>query len=189
VYEKPGPGAVPTEEIVAENDWSQRIALPVIGGFTDENGTEWLHVMLPNRPNGSRGWLRGDEVRSEQVSGRIVVDLSAHTLKRLEDGERVSRFSVGVGTAGYPTTPGRFFVWARVPYDPPTGAYGVFALGLSGFSEVITDWVGGGRMAIHGTTDPSDLGKDVSHGCVRVYNPEMEDLMDVPMGTPVLIRP
>ena len=74
-----------------------------------------------------------------------------------------------------PTAAGRFFVWARVPTHDPTGPYGVFALGLSGFSDVITDWVGGGRIAIHGTADPSDRGLDVSHGCVRVYNPQMRD--------------
>ncbi len=189
VFEQPGPGAVLAQEIPAENDWGQRIALPVVGGFEDEEGTEWLRVMLPDRPNGSQGWLRGDEVRSREVASRIVVDLSDHSLTRFQDGQRVSRFSVGVGVPAYPTTSGRFFVWARVPYDPPTGAYGVFALGLSAFSDVITDWVGGGRMAIHGTTNPTDRGRDVSHGCVRVYNPQMEELMDVPLGTPVVIRP
>ena len=59
---------------------------------------------------------------------------------------------------------------------------------LSGFSNVITEWVGGGRMAIHGTSDPSDRGHDVSYGCVRVYNPQMKDLTDVPLGTPVWIH-
>jgi lipoprotein-anchoring transpeptidase ErfK/SrfK len=44
-------------------------------------------------------------------------------------------------------------------------------------------------MAIHGTIDPSHLGRDVSHGCVRVLNPQMLELRDVPLGTPVLIRP
>lgn len=189
VFEQPGPGAVLAQEIASENDWGQRIALPVVGGFEDDEGTGWLHVLLPNRPNGSQGWLRADEVRSRKIASRIVVDLSDHSLARFQGGQRVARFSVGVGVPGYPTTPGRFFVWARVPYDPPTGAYGVFALGLSAFSDVITDWVGGGRMAIHGTTDPSDRGKDVSHGCVRVYNPQMEELIDVPLGTPVIIRP
>ena len=86
-----------------------------------------------------------------------------------------------------PTAPGHFFVWARVPSDP-AGPYGVLALGLSGFSDVITDWVGGGRLAIHGTSHPSDRGEDVSHGCVRVFNPQMLSLADVSLGTPVWIH-
>jgi lipoprotein-anchoring transpeptidase ErfK/SrfK len=104
----------------------------------------------------------------------------------VRDGERVRSILVGVGTATFPTTPGSFFVWARLTYDPP-GVYGVGALGLSGFSEVITDWAGGGRMAIHGTSDPTNRGHDVSHGCVRVFNPQMAQLAGVRMGTPVLI--
>jgi lipoprotein-anchoring transpeptidase ErfK/SrfK len=27
----------------------------------------------------------------------------------------------------------------------------------------------------------------VSHGCVRVYNADMESLLDIPLGTPVVI--
>ena len=64
----------------------------------------------------------------------------------------------------------------------------MFALGLSGFSPVLKDWPGGGRMAIHGTAHASDRGLMVSHGCVRVYNDDMVDLRRVPLGTPVVIR-
>ncbi|HXF57614.1 MAG TPA: L,D-transpeptidase [Actinomycetota bacterium] len=45
-----------------------------------------------------------------------------------------------------------------------------------------------GRVAIHGTADPSDRGRHVSHGRVRVYNPERLPLRDVPLGTPVVIE-
>ena len=99
----------------------------------------------------------------------------------------MTSYAVGVGAAATPTAPGHFFVWARVPSDP-AGPYGVLALGLSGFSDVITDWVGGGRLAIHGTSHPSDRGEDVSHGCVRVFNPQMLSLADVSLGTPVWIH-
>jgi lipoprotein-anchoring transpeptidase ErfK/SrfK len=64
----------------------------------------------------------------------------------------------------------------------------VFALGLSGFSNVLTDWPGGGRMAIHGTPYASNKGQMVSHGCIRVYNPDMRKLRRVPLGTPVIIK-
>ena len=64
-----------------------------------------------------------------------------------------------------------------------------YALGLSGFSDTYTEWEGSnGRIAIHGTSDLSDRGQRVSHGCIRVYNADMESLTDLPMGTPVVIR-
>jgi lipoprotein-anchoring transpeptidase ErfK/SrfK len=78
-------------------------------------------------------------------------------------------------------------VWVKIHYASPYQPYGIAALGLSGFSPVLSDWPGGGRMAIHGTSSSSDLGNAVSHGCVRVYNDDLKSLLDVPLGTPVEI--
>jgi lipoprotein-anchoring transpeptidase ErfK/SrfK len=187
VYEHPGAGAVLTSTLAATNDWAQPLWLPATDGFVDEDGTAWYRVRLPIRPNGTTGWVRGSEVRGRDVRERIEVDLSEHRLWRVANGRTVASYSVGVGAVTSPTAPGHFFVWARVPSDP-AGPYGVLALGLSGFSDVITDWVGGGRLAIHGTSHPSDRGQDVSHGCVRVFNPQMRSLADVSLGTPVWIH-
>ena len=170
------------------NDWGQPLWLPVIGN-RDVTGQSWFRVLLPDRPNGSTGWLRVRDVDTSTVQDRIVVLLHKHALIRYRGGEPIARFRVAVGKASTPTTPGRFFVWARVGYADRNGPYGNFALGLSGFSRVITDWPGGGRMGIHGTPDPSLAGQDVSNGCVRVFNPLMSRLIDVPMGATVIIRP
>ena len=188
VYERPGPGAVLTRTLAATNDWAQPLWLPAIEGFVDAEGNAWYRVRLPIRPNGTTGWVRGSEVAGRAVGERIEVDLSEHRLWRVADGRVVISYAVGVGATATPTAPGHFFVWARMPSDP-AGPYGVLALGLSGFSDVITDWVGGGRLAIHGTSHPSDRGEDVSHGCVRVFNPQMLSLADVSLGTPVWIHP
>ena len=110
-------------------------------------------------------------------------------MTRYHEGRPIAHYRVAIGTPSTPTTPGRFFVWARVGYADVQGPYGNFAVGLSGFSRVITDWPGGGRMAIHGTSDPSVAGQDVSNGCIRVFNALMAKLIDVPMGAAVIIRP
>ena len=187
VYDHPGLGAVRSHTLLATNDWGQPLWLPAIDAFVDAEGTAWYHVRLPIRPNGTTGWVRGHDVGQREVGERIEVDLSEHRIWRIADGRTVSSFEVGVGASATPTVPGRYFVWARVPSDP-TGPYGVLALGLSGFSDVITDWVGGGRLAIHGTATATDRGADVSHGCVRVFNPQMASLADVSLGTPVWIH-
>ncbi|MGE5226951.1 MAG: L,D-transpeptidase [Planctomycetaceae bacterium] len=189
LYDGPGPGAERVGNLGATNDWGEAIALPVLARFTDVQGNAWLRVELPTRPNGSHAWIRADQVTTREVTGKIVVDLSRHSLTRYDDGTRVAHYRVAIGSPTFPTSTGDFFVWAKVPYTDTAGPYGVFALGLSGFSDVITDWPGGGRMAIHGTANPADRGQAVSHGCVRVYNPEMRTLEDVSMGTPVLIHP
>jgi len=173
--------------ISSVNDWGQRLWLPVIGERVATTQL-WFRVRLPERPNGSTGWLRARDVDRGAVQDRIIVRLRRHTLTHYVDGEVVRRFAVAVGKPSTPTTPGQFFVWARVGYQDTQGPYGNFALGLSGFSNVITDWPGGGRMAIHGTPDPNIAGQNVSNGCVRVFNALMATLMDIPMGTPVVIR-
>lgn len=188
VYEQPGPGAVLVQRISPVNAWRQPLALPVLSAFRDVESTRWLKVRLPDA-NGSTGWLRGQGVATSRVQHRIVVDLSDRVLRHFREDRLVHEIPVGIGAEQTPSTPGRYFVWALVDYADDTGPYGAFALGLSGFSEVLTDWPGGGRMAIHGTTDPSDPGRAVSHGCIRVLNAELAGLTRVPMGSPVTIRP
>jgi lipoprotein-anchoring transpeptidase ErfK/SrfK len=41
---------------------------------------------------------------------------------------------------------------------------------------------------IHGTTEPSSIGKSVSNGCIRMLNDHVIQLYEqVPKGTPVLV--
>lgn len=42
---------------------------------------------------------------------------------------------------------------------------------------------------IHGTMDPSSIGKATSAGCIRLFNQDIMDLFDqIPMGTLVRVR-
>jgi lipoprotein-anchoring transpeptidase ErfK/SrfK len=154
----------------------------------DGHGDPWLKVLLPVRPNGAAGWVRLADVMVHRVDERIVVDLSDRTLRYFRRGALEARYSVGIGRVETPTAVGTFYVWAQVPQASASGPYGVFALGLSGFSPVLKDWPGGGRMAIHGTANSGDRGQMVSHGCVRVFNDDMVSLRRVPLGTPVVIK-
>jgi lipoprotein-anchoring transpeptidase ErfK/SrfK len=189
-FAEPSEAAVRTHRLWANNPWGQRIAYEVLEILRDDEGQGWYRIRIPFRPNGSTGWVRANDVGVDRVQGRIVVDLSSHVLRHYRRGDLVSRLDVATGAPATPTPPGRYFVWARVSYDSPGGPYGAYALGLSGFSKVLTDWPGGGRLAIHGTADPTDIGRAVSHGCVRVYNADLlRALREVPIGTPVRFRP
>jgi lipoprotein-anchoring transpeptidase ErfK/SrfK len=45
-----------------------------------------------------------------------------------------------------------------------------------------------GDYGIHGTNNPSSIGKAVSNGCIRTYNNNIIELYNlVPVGTPVKI--
>ena len=150
-------------------------------------GEAWYRVLLPLRPNGTSAWVRESDVELRRIDQRIEVDLSERELRYYVHGDLEEHFKVGVGTDATPTGTGMFYVWVKVHYASPYQPYGIAALGLSGFSPVLSEWPGGGRMAIHGTSSPSDLGNAVSHGCVRVLNDDLKSLLDVPLGTPVEI--
>ncbi len=46
----------------------------------------------------------------------------------------------------------------------------------------------GNGYALHGTNNPSSIGRSVSHGCIRLRNEDIEKLYDtVPVGTPIYI--
>jgi hypothetical protein len=149
----------------------------------------WLHVQLPLRPNGATGWVRADHVRQFPVHTRIVVDVSARTVRFFRDGRLVVRTTAAVGSSATPTPLGRYYVNQRLIPSDPGGPFGPGALGISAFSPVLTGWVQGGPVAIHGTNEPWSIGHAVSNGCIRIPNAVLKRMFArTPAGTPVIIE-
>jgi hypothetical protein len=150
----------------------------------------WAGVTTPYLPNGQLAWLRLNPNRIDAGWTRleIEVDLGSRSAA-LRDGHRVLRsFSVTVGAPGVETPTGRFAVTDTFRGDLDPAAYGCCALALSAIQPHLpSGWLGGNRIAIHGTTGP--LGIAASHGCVRAGNDDVSALVDrVPLGTPVFIH-
>jgi lipoprotein-anchoring transpeptidase ErfK/SrfK len=146
-------------------------------------------VLLPIRPNGTTGWIRAADVDLTPNNFRVTVELTSHTIT-VTDGENVVLTeSVGLGVGNTPTPGGRYYIKELLETPNPDGPYGPYAYGLSGFSEVITDFNGGpGDIGIHGTNDPGGIGTDVSSGCIRMSNEGITTLAGIlPLGTPVEI--
>jgi lipoprotein-anchoring transpeptidase ErfK/SrfK len=149
----------------------------------------WLEVLLPTRPNGSKGWVHTADVELRPVHDDLVVDLTARTLTWRRDGAVILTTTIAVGAPETPTPTGRFSVTDLLD-TPDDEGYGPFAVGVSGHSDQLTDFGGGdGQIGVHGTSDPSSIGQAVSHGCVRVPNDVIARLAtSLPLGTPVVIR-
>ncbi len=149
----------------------------------------WLRVLLPVRPNGAEGWVNKLDVRLTRHYFKIKVELAAHRLVVTERDETILDTPVGVGTTDTPTPGGLYFTKELLQPPDPNGAYGHYTYGLSGFSNVIFDFNGvDGVIGIHGTNDPSSVGKDVSHGCLRISNDAIDMLAKrLPLGVPVEI--
>jgi lipoprotein-anchoring transpeptidase ErfK/SrfK len=150
----------------------------------------WYRVQLPIRPNGAVGWVRASAIRLQPVTLRIEVDVSRRQLTLFRAGRRVLNATVAVGASATPTPIGRYYVNQRLVPDDTSGPYGPGAIGISAFSPVLTGWVQGGPVAIHGTNEPWSIGRAVSNGCIRLPNATLERLFEiVPAGTQVIIHP
>ena len=191
-------GAVP--EVVAYAEPS--VTAPEVGRFShpiDNGGPlvfqavelrgDWLRVLLPVRPNGTTGWIRYADVTLYRNPYRVEVDVSDHRLTVLQANRPITETSVGIGTGATPTPLGAFYLTELLQPPDPAGPYGPYAFGLSGYSETLDSFQGEDAViGIHGTNDPSSVGRDVSHGCIRVPNDVITDLASyLPLGTPVLI--
>jgi lipoprotein-anchoring transpeptidase ErfK/SrfK len=149
----------------------------------------WYRLQLPMRPNGVTGFIRASALGVTKVRGRIEVDLTARRVTLFQDGEEVLSTRAAIGTPRTPTPVGRYYVTQRLIPRDPGGPFGVGAVGISAFSNVLTGWTQGGPVAIHGTNQPQLLGQRVSNGCIRVLNSAIRRIFAVALpGTPVLIH-
>lgn len=157
-----------------------------------ESGESWLHVQLPVRPNGTTGWVRARDVRTSRHRYAIDVTLSGHELVLTQGAREVLRTPVGVGRTDRPTPGGDYYTKELLRPPDPNGLYGPYAYGLSGYSNVLTEFYGGeGVIGIHGTNEPDLIGTDVSSGCIRLPNEVVVQLVEeigLPLGVPVTIR-
>lgn len=108
----------------------------------------------------------------------IVVDKENHRLAVVSGDVIVRSYVVGLG--GDKTPDGNFAITEKVrnPNGKDDGEFGSRGMTLSGT-----------LYAIHGTSQPDSIGKDESHGCIRMQKQDVEELFDlVPLGTKVTIK-
>ncbi|MDQ2081800.1 L,D-transpeptidase [Xanthobacteraceae bacterium Astr-EGSB] len=136
---------------------------------------------------------------SPHPAGTIVIDTANTYLYLVLGGGRAMRYGIGVGRDGF-TWSGvekitRMAEWPdwhppaemirRQPYLPrfvaggPGNPLGARAL-----------YLGNSQYRIHGTNDPSTIGKAVSSGCIRLTNEDVADLYArARMGATVVVLP
>lgn len=111
-----------------------------------------------------------------QPERRIVVSIPDRKLAVVENGRVVKIYPTAVGAAASPTPTGTYKIVHRVAnptwYGPDT------VVGPGKNNPVGTRWLGLSRKGygIHGTNNPRSIGKNASHGCVRLRNRDVEDL-------------
>jgi len=178
----------PGGKVVKRVGWRTAFGSPTVFAVFAHRG-RWAGVSTQLLPRGKLGWVKLDpsRLRAGWTRYSIDVDLSSRTA-RLRLGKRLVRsFTVTVGAAPSPTPTGRFAItdMFRGNLNP---AYGCCALATTATQpDLPSGWLGGNRIAIHGTTGP--VGVAISHGCIRADNGDVSALVShVGLGTPVTVH-
>ncbi len=164
------------------------------GYVSNDAAVESEDSVLPDR-------LRRQVVNfdTREAPGTIIIDTGNTVLYLVLGGGRAMRYGVGVGRQGFTwagiqtiTNKKEWPDWtpppemiARQPYLPrfvaggPGNPLGARAM-----------YLGASEYRIHGTNDPTTIGKFVSSGCIRLTNEDVSDLFSrVEVGTRVVVLP
>ena len=145
----------------------------------------WYRITIPGRPNGRSGWIPAGSASLKPVDRWLVIYRGARTFELYVNGKVARTGKVAVGREGMETPTGLFYVQAK--FDPTWEVLGAYAFETSGYSK-LSDWPGGGVVGVHGTNTPELIGQAVSHGCVRLFNKDIQYLRSVvSVGTPIKI--
>jgi hypothetical protein len=149
----------------------------------------WLEIRLPQRPNGSKGWVpRAALGRLRVLTTALEIDKRRLKARLFDDGREVWTASIGIGAPSTPTPSGRYWIRERLPNLGGNAAYGPLAFGTAAYSR-LSEWPGGGVIGLHGTNAPGLIPGRPSHGCIRVRNDKIVKLDKLmPVGTPVWIH-
>lgn len=125
----------------------------------------------------------------------MVVDLSDRQVSVYRGAIAQNSYAIAVGKAGWETPAGTFQVtdkqidphWQHPITKRDIGPGPDNPLG----SRWIGFWTDGIHViGFHGTNQTELIGQAVSHGCIRMTNPDIEALFEqVQVGTPVIVQP
>ncbi len=131
------------------------------------------------------------------LAPRLEIRLSQRQVTLLQGETVIKTYPIAVGRAGWETPTGRYTVqqmlkdpaWVNplkpgivIPGGDPENPLGRYWIGFWSDGK---NWIG-----FHGTPNPRSVGTAASHGCIRMYNQDIEELFTlVSLGTQVIVKP
>lgn len=130
----------------------------------------------------------GSKLKIVRSKFSIAVDKSQNILTLKADGNIIKTYRVATGK-DFSTPVGTFKIVNKI--ENPTWYTAGAAVPAGSPKNILgTRWLGISEphYGIHGTTEPESIGKQTTAGCVRMKNPDVEELYAiVPVGTEVVI--
>ena len=149
-------------------------------------------IMMINNINDPRKLLAGQTIKIgnlifEPSKIKILVDLFHSKMYIYYKDHLLKKLPVAVGRADA-TPPGVYTVMEKRK-NPALYWNGEIIPPGSLVNGLGTRWIGlsDPQYGIHGTTKPWEIGRRISHGCIRLRNEDVEKLFEfVPIGTEVI---
>ncbi|MCD6551016.1 MAG: L,D-transpeptidase family protein [Thermotoga sp.] len=118
----------------------------------------------------------------------IVVNLFSSKLGLYYDGVLLKVYPVALGRSDA-TPPGKYWI-LRKEIDPALYWFGEYISPRTPLNGLGTRYLqlSNSTYAIHGTSKPWEIGKRISHGCIRMFNRDVEELdAFAGVGTEVIV--
>ena len=131
----------------------------------------------------------GRKLKVTKSTFSVIVDKSQNILTLKGDDRILKTYRVATGINNC-TPVGSFKIVNKV-VDPVWYAHDAVVPAGSPKNILGTRWLGISQpgYGIHGSTDPTSIGRQSTAGCVRMHNKDVEELYAiVPVGTEVVIR-
>ena len=118
---------------------------------------------------------------STKVARRIIVSIPDRKLAVMEDGRVVRVFDTAVGAPKSPSPIGIFKIVRGIALGTAWYIFKGKIVGPGKCNPIGTRWLGLSvkGYGIHGTNVPSSIGRNVSHGCIRMRNRDVEELFQM----------
>jgi lipoprotein-anchoring transpeptidase ErfK/SrfK len=115
----------------------------------------------------------------QDTERRIIVSIPDRKLAIVEDGRVVKLYPIAVGAPDSPSPTGAFKIVNRLT-DPAYYSPGI-EIPPGKDNPLGTRWMGLSmkRFGIHGTNEPKSIGRNASHGCIRMRNADAEELFEL----------
>jgi lipoprotein-anchoring transpeptidase ErfK/SrfK len=117
--------------------------------------------------------------KPKKATRRVVVSIPDRKLALVEEGRVVKVYRVAVGAPVNPSPEGRFQVVTRI--EQPTYYAPGTVIPPGKANPLGTRWIGLNKKGygIHGTNEPRSIGRQASHGCIRMRNTDVEELFEL----------